>query len=119
MRVFLRSDSGFFPNFIQENTNHGEENDCSRGDSLFFDPACDGGNTYAGGAGGEPIFSDAVGWGIVDALVVIGAYFVYRVTSEKTKSKDRQQGKAGRDDKFSAETAQVISPCEEIFTVKW
>ncbi len=40
---------------------------------------------FAGGSGSEPLMSDAVGWGIVAALIVVGLYGVYKNHAAKPR----------------------------------
>lgn len=44
---------------------------------------------YAGGSGGEPLISDAVGWGLVGAMVIIGIYAVHEMKKHQPASNEK------------------------------
>jgi hypothetical protein len=50
-------------------------------------------DAFAGGSGGEPLISDAVGWGIVAALVVVGLYVVYKSNAVNPPEEGKEKEK--------------------------
>ena len=74
---------------------------------------------YAGGAGGEPLISDAVGWGIVGALVIIGIYFVYTTKQEPSPEKETPQGQSESLAPVKAETSIIDISQGQLIIAKW
>ncbi|MBN2845714.1 MAG: hypothetical protein JXQ25_07005 [Deltaproteobacteria bacterium] len=71
---------------------------------------------YAGGAGGEPLISDAVGWGIVGALVIVGIYFVYKTKQETSPEKESTKDQS--ESLTPVKTEALTSP-EQVIIAKW
>jgi hypothetical protein len=76
-------------------------------------------NACAGGAGGEPLLSDSVGWGIVGAMVIVGIYYVYKTPSAKPPEKEHPQEKAEKSVILKAATSTMISPRGELVIASW
>lgn len=80
-------------------------------------------NACAGGAGGEPLMSDSVGWGIVGAMVLVGMYAVYKMkqeppaAQEKLKEKDKEKEKA--DSRTETLVSERVMPNGDVIVAKW
>ena len=77
------------------------------------------GGACAGGSGGEPLISDAVGWGIVGALVVVGVYFVYQTRQGVPPDKERPKDKAENAAHVKTIAPSIASPCDELIVAQW
>jgi hypothetical protein len=74
---------------------------------------------YAGGSGGEPLMSDAVGWGIVGALVIVGLYAVYKTKWEKPPSQESQHEKNVSENQLQTETTKHVSDNGNLLIAAW
>jgi hypothetical protein len=74
---------------------------------------------YAGGAGGEPLISDAVGWGIVGALVIIGIYVVYTTKQETSPEKEVTKDQSESLSPVKTEALTIVSSQGELIIAKW
>lgn len=74
---------------------------------------------YAGGAGGEPLMSDEVGWGIVGAMVIVGIYFVYKIKQVTPTDREKPKEMAENFTPVKTDTSNIVAPCGELIIAKW
>ncbi|MDP2643767.1 MAG: hypothetical protein Q8P24_02400 [Desulfobacterales bacterium] len=74
---------------------------------------------YAGGAGGEPLMSDSVGWGIVGAMAIAGVYFVYMTKQEMPPDREKPEEKAENLTPVKTDGANLVAPRGDLVVAKW
>lgn len=74
----------------------------------------------AGGAGGEPMISDSVGWGIVAAMVILGGiYIIYQGKQNVSSDKGEAQSATGTITPVKADTSNLVTPSGELIVARW
>lgn len=77
-------------------------------------------DSYAGGAGGEPMISDSVGWGIVGVMALVGIYFIYTIRQESTAEKEKTKDKAKNiTTTVQAAASGIVSPTGCLIIAQW
>ncbi len=74
---------------------------------------------FAGGSGGEPLMSDAVGWGIVAALVVVGLYVVYKSNAPKPPEEGKEKEKASYIEMLKNESSKFSDHRGHLLIASW
>ncbi|MBN2282360.1 MAG: hypothetical protein JXO48_00555 [Deltaproteobacteria bacterium] len=73
----------------------------------------------AGGAGGEPLMSDAVGWGIVGALVIVGIYYVYTTKPEASSEKETPEDQSESFTPVKTDSLTIVTSQGQLIIAKW
>lgn len=74
---------------------------------------------YSGGAGGEPLMSDAAGWGIVGVLAVACIYLIYKTKTDTPADKDKFDEKTKGMDKAGNDVSSIVTPDGNLIIAKW
>jgi hypothetical protein len=86
--------------------------------SLLFSPMAPPA-AWAGGSGGEPLISDAVGWGIVGVLVIVGICAVYAMKREQPPAAGQPKDQAHDDCRPDMMLADRVTPRGDLVIATW
>ena len=74
----------------------------------------------AGGAGGEPMIRDSVGWGSVAATVILGGiYIIYQGKQNISSDKGEVQSAVDTITPVKADTSNRVTPSGELIVARW